>query len=116
MGNELETILNKSYDFLYELIPLSKALAGHESLGVSKSLLQSVVGITNHITEAIDVNTRQNPANKLKKAAADANETLYWLRRIEKNHLAEADYETYISHCRDILALTLYLAYPQPIT
>ena len=105
MDKELDNILAKSYDFLIEMISISRTLARLDNAVISKALLQCSTNINININEAIEFNARRSSASKLAKAAEEANEALYWLKRIEKSKLVEADFPTYISHCQDIIGI-----------
>jgi len=111
METELEKLLAKSFDFLIEMIQLSKTLASRDYALISKSLLQSSTNINININEAIEFNSRRSSNSKLAKAAEEANETLYWLKRIEKSQLVEDNFTVYISQCRDIIGTLLAAAH-----
>jgi len=111
MEIELDKLLAKSFDFLIEMIQLSRTLASLDNPIISKSLLQCSTNINININEAIEFNARRSSISKLAKAAENADETLYWLKRIEKDQLIKADFPVYISDCQYILKHLLAAAH-----
>ena len=107
METELKKILVKSLDFLIEMIVLSRTLANKDQAIISKSLLQCSSNISININEAIEFNARAGSKSKLAKAAEEAGETLYWLKRIEKAQLMDDNFPAYISHCQDLIGILL---------
>ena len=107
MGNELNKLLEKSFDFLTEMIQLSRKLASLDNTIISKSLLQCSTNIIINIHEAIEFNASRSSKGKLAKASENAGETLYWLKRIEKEKIIEANFPDYISNCQNIIGTLL---------
>ena len=103
MERKLERLLTITFDFSIEIINLCKVLVEKNHSFFSKPLFQSATKMGVNINEAIEHQTNRTYLAKLATASNEAEETLYWLRRIDRDQLIPADMHIYIDHCEQIL-------------
>lgn len=103
MERKLEKLLAITFDFSIEIINLCKELIEKKHAFLSKPLFESTTKMGVNINEAIEFHTNRSFLAKLAHASDEAQETLYWLRRIERDQLIPADMHIYIDHCEQIL-------------
>jgi len=103
MKHKLESLLLESFDFSIEIILLCKKLNELSHVFYVKSLFQTASHMGVNLTEAVEFQVNRTFLIKLNKAAGDAKETLYWLKRIEKDVATNIDAQTCIEHCENIL-------------
>jgi len=103
MERKLEILLAKSFDFSIEIIALCKELVETHHAFFSKPLFQCSTKMGISINEAIEFQYNRTFLSKLSVASGEAKETLYWLRRIERDKLIPTDLNPCINHCEQIL-------------
>ncbi len=103
MERKLETLLAITFDFSIEIINLCKELIEKKHAFLSKPLFESTTKMGVNLNEAIEFQTNRTFLAKLAHASDEAHETLYWLKRIEKDKVISADMHPCIAHCEQIL-------------
>ena len=103
MERKLETLLTISFDFSIEIIRLCRELMEANHTFFSKPLFQSATKMGININEAIEFQNNRTFLAKLAVASGEAKETLYWLKRIERDKLIPTDLHPCIAHCEQIL-------------
>ena len=103
MERKLERLLAITFDFSIEIINLCKVLIEKNHAFFSKPLFQCATKMGANINDAVEFQTNRTYLAKLASASNEAEETLYWLRRIERDQLLPADMHTCIHHCEQIL-------------
>lgn len=103
MERKLEILLAVSFDFSIEIIKLCKELIDSHNTFFSKPLFLSTTKMSLNINEAIEFQSNRTFLAKLAEASNQAHETLYWLKRIERDNLISYDMNKSISRCEQIL-------------
>jgi four helix bundle protein len=103
MERKLEILLAITFDFSIEIINLCKELIEKKHAFLSKPLFESTTKMGVNINEAIEFHTNRTFLSKLAHASDEAQETLYWLKRIEKDRVISTDMHSCIAHCEQIL-------------
>jgi len=103
MERKLEILLAISFDFSIEIINLCKELIDKNQVFFSKPLFESTTKMGVNINEAIEFHNNRTFLAKLNHASNEAKETLYWLKRIDKDKVISADMHICIDHCEHIL-------------
>lgn len=103
MERKLEKLLAITFDFSIEIINLCKVLIEKNQAFFSKPLFQCATKMGVNINDAVEFQSNRTYLAKLISASSDAEETLYWLRRIERDKILPPDMHTCIDHCEQIL-------------
>jgi four helix bundle protein len=78
-------IVEKSVDFSLSIIQFTEVLEHNRKFVIAKQLLRSGTSIGANIFEAQNAESRSDFIHKMKIAAKEASESLYWLRLCEKS-------------------------------
>ena len=78
-------IVEKSIEFSLKIIAYTETLEKNQQFMISKQLLQSGTGIGACVFEAQNAESRADFIHKMKLAAKEASETLYWLILCERS-------------------------------
>lgn len=81
-------VLNKSIDFSVGIRNYCNALYSKRETAIANQLLRSGMAIGANISEAQQAESRSDFIHKMKIAAKEASETLYWLSICEKSNIA----------------------------
>ncbi len=79
MNGQENVIDKKSFQFALEVIKFSETLEEQKKFVIAKKILRSGTSIEANIREAQHAESRQDFIHKLKIAAKEAEETIYWL-------------------------------------
>ena len=82
---ERNIILEKSIQFSLDIIKYAEILESQKKFVISNQLLKSGTSIGANIHEAQDSESKQDFVHKMKVAAKELNETVYWLMLCEKS-------------------------------
>lgn len=86
MRNDKENVIvDKSVDFSLAIIKFTEVLEQDRKYVIAKQLLRSGTSIGANIFEAQNAESRADFIHKMKIAAKEASETLYWLVLCEKS-------------------------------
>jgi four helix bundle protein len=113
MERKLEILLAVSFDFSIEIIKLCKELIDSHNTFFSRPLYLSTTKMSVNINEAIEFHSNRTFLAKLADASSQAHETLYWLKRIERDHVISYDMHKCINHCELILHQLSSASYSQ---
>lgn len=92
MRNDKENpIVDKSIDFSLAIIKFTELLEENKKYVIAKQLLRSGTSIGANIFEAQNAESKSDFIHKMKIAAKEASETLYWLTLCERS-------ESYLFH------------------
>ena len=80
--------LNKSIDFSVGIRNYCNSLYSKRETTIANQLLRSGMAIGANISEAQQAESRSDFIHKMKIAAKEASETLYWLSICEKSNIA----------------------------
>ena len=99
-------IVSKTLAFSLEMITYCDLLYQERKFIISNQLLKSSTSIGANVMEAQHAESPADFLHKIKVAAKEANETLYWLSLCEKSigYQYEAKYQHYIDDIINILA------------
>ena len=78
-------IVEKSIEFSLKIITYTETLEKNGKFIISKQLLRSATGIGACVFEAQNAESRADFIHKMKLAAKEASETLYWLILCERS-------------------------------
>jgi four helix bundle protein len=78
-------IVEKSIEFSLKIITYTETLERNGKFIISKQLLRSATGIGACVFEAQNAESRADFIHKMKLAAKEASETLYWLILCERS-------------------------------
>ncbi len=81
-------VLNKSIDFSVGIRNYCNALYSKRETAIANQLLRSGMAIGANISEAQQAESRSDFIHKMKIAAKEASETLYWLSICDKSNIA----------------------------
>ena len=81
-------VLNKSIDFSVGIRNYCNALYSKRETAIANQLVRSGMSIGANISEAQQAESRSDFIHKMKIAAKEASETLYWLSICEKSNIA----------------------------
>jgi four helix bundle protein len=100
-------IQDKSFDFAVSIVETYKYLAFEKKEFVlSKQLLRSGTSIGANISEAIRGQSAKDFIHKLQISRKETNETLYWLKLLEKTKYLKSDVSTkLIQACEELLKI-----------
>jgi len=88
----VKEIEERTFEFAVRIIGLVRALPRDRTGDVvAKQLARSGTGIGSNVEEAQDGQTRKEFIRKMNIARAEARETLYWLRLIERTQMIGSD-------------------------
>ena len=96
--------LNKSIDFSVGIRNYCLALYNKRETAIANQLLRSGMAIGANISEAQQGESRSDFVHKMKIAAKEASETLYWLSVCEKSNIAGFQHEL-MKELRDLIAI-----------
>ena len=82
-------IKEKSFEFAKEIVYLYKNLADKKEFVLSKQLLRSGTSVGANVSEAVFGQSDKDFVSKLKIARKEANESLFWIRLMEKTDFLE---------------------------
>ena len=85
--------LTKSINFSVGIRNYCNALYSKRETTIANQLLRSGMAIGANISEAQQAESRSDFIHKMKIAAKEASETLYWLSICEKSNIAEFQHE-----------------------
>lgn len=86
MRNDKENlIVNKTIDFSLAIIKYCEVLEHERKYVIAKQLLRSATSIGANVFEAQNAESKADFIHKMKIAAKEASETLYWLILCEKS-------------------------------
>ena len=96
--------LNKSISFSVGIRNYCNALYSKRETNIANQLLRSGMAIGANISEAQHAESRSDFIHKMKIAAKEASETLYWLSICEKSDIAGFQHEL-INELNQLLAI-----------
>lgn len=80
MRNDRENpIVDKSFLFAVEIVKFCELLEENKKFVISRQLLKSGTSIGANVREAQNAESKQDFIHKMKIAAKEADETIYWL-------------------------------------
>ena len=86
MRNDKDNIIvNKTIDFSLAIINYCEVLEQKKKFVIAKQLLRSATSIGANVFEAQNAESKADFIHKMKIAAKEASETLYWLILCERN-------------------------------
>ena len=86
MRNDKDNIIvNKTIDFSLAIINYCEVLERKKKFVIAKQLLRSATSIGENVFEAQNAESKADFIHKMKIAAKEASETLYWLILCERN-------------------------------
>ncbi len=97
-------VQEKSEEFAVRIINLYKFLSEEQyEYVMSKQILRSGTSIGANLAEAEYAISKSEYLSKVYVALKEANETLYWLRLLQKTkYLSESQYQSIYSDCEEI--------------
>ncbi len=94
MRNDKDNIIvNKTIDFSLAIINYCEVLERKKKFVIAKQLLRSATSIGANVFEAQNAESKADFIHKMKIAAKEASETLYWLILCERNESYYCDAE-----------------------
>ena len=84
-------IVNKTVEFSLAIINYCEALEKNKKFVIAKQLLRSATSIGANVYEAQNAESKADFIHKMKIAAKEASETLYWLILCERSESYEYD-------------------------
>jgi len=85
MRNDKDNVIaNKTIDFSLEIINYCEALEHDRKYVIARQLLRSATSIGANVFEAQNAESKADFIHKMKVAAKEASETLYWLILCER--------------------------------
>jgi len=92
MRNDKENIIiNKTIDFSLLIIKYCEVLEQDRKFVIARQLLRSATSIGANVFEAQNVESKADFIHKMKIAAKEASETLYWLILCERSEKYQYD-------------------------
>lgn len=86
MRNDKDNVIvNKTIDFSLAIISYCEVLEQSKKFVIAKQLLRSATSIGENVFEAQNAESKADFIHKMKIAAKEASETLYWLILCEKS-------------------------------
>jgi four helix bundle protein len=86
MRNDKDNVIvNKTVDFSLAIIQYCEALEQDRKYVIARQLLRAATGIGASVFEAQNAESKADFIHKMKIAAKEASETLYWLTLCEKS-------------------------------
>lgn len=86
MRNDKDNVIvNKTIDFSVSVITYCEALEEERKYVIARQLLRSATGIGANVFEAQNAESKADFIHKMKIAAKEASETLYWLILCERS-------------------------------
>ena len=100
-------VADKSEDFALQIIFLYKDLSDNKKEFVlSKQILRSGTSIGANIAESKRAQSRADFYSKLNISLKEAEETVYWLRLLNKSeYIDNAEYESLVKQCDEIIRI-----------
>ena len=99
---EKNLIVELSFDFALNIIRYTEILDEHKRYVISKQLLRSGTGIGANVREAQNAESKADFIHKMKIAAKEADETIYWLELCQKS-TTYPEIDSLLSDCESIL-------------
>jgi len=84
-------IVNRTIEFSLAIINYSEGLERNKKFVIAKQLLRSATSIGANVFEAQNAESKADFIHKMKIAAKEASETLYWLILCERSENYECD-------------------------
>jgi four helix bundle protein len=97
-------ILNKSINFSVNIKNYCQALYFNKETSIANQLIRCGMAIGANISEAQQAESRSDFIHKMKIAAKEASESLYWLSVCEKSNVSGFQHEL-ISEVNQIIAI-----------
>ena len=92
MRNDKDNVIvNKTIDFSLEVIDYCEALEQDRKYVIARQLLRSATSIGANVFEAQNAESKADFIHKMKIAAKEASETLYWLILCERSERYKFD-------------------------
>lgn len=82
-------VKDKSFEFALAVIELYKQMKAQNEFVLSRQLLKSGTSIGANIEEALAGQSHRDFTAKMSISSKEARESLYWIRLIEKSHIAD---------------------------
>jgi four helix bundle protein len=105
-------ILNKSINFSVGVKNYCQALYFKKDTAIANQLIRCGMAIGANVSEAQQAESRSDFIHKMKTAAKEASESLYWLSVCEKTDIAGFQHEL-ISEVNQIIAILSRMSYQQ---
>ncbi|GAB61370.1 MAG: four helix bundle protein [Candidatus Jettenia sp.] len=96
-------ILEKSFNFVLQIIELYKQLITEKEFVLSKQLLRSGTSIGANVEEATAAMSKKDFTAKMSIASKEARETRYWLRLLDKSKIVNIDFNTYLNDIEQLI-------------
>lgn len=96
-------ILDKSFDFVLNIIALYKEMANQKEFVLSKQLLRSGTSIGANVEEASAAVSKKDFAAKMGIASKEARESRYWLRLIMMSNIVTVPVDEHLKEVDDIV-------------
>jgi four helix bundle protein len=92
MRNDKDNVIvNKTIEFSLEIINYCEVLEQKKKFVIAKQLLRSATSIGANVFEAQNAESKADFIHKMKIAAKESSETLYWLILCEKSETYKCD-------------------------
>ena len=97
---------NKSFEFAVRIVNLYRYLLSKNEFVLSKQMVRSGTSIGANVSEAQRAQSIADFRSKMNIALKEANETLYWLRLLNRTeYLSDQEFHSIEKDLREILAL-----------
>ena len=105
MRNDKDNVIvNKTIDFSLAIINYCEVLEQNKKFVIARQLLRSATSIGANVFEAQNAESKADFIHKMKIAAKEASETLYWLILCERNDSYKCDMK-YKNDLSDIIKI-----------
>ena len=96
-------VLDKSFDFAFEIIDLYKMLIENKEYILSKQLLRSGTSIGANVEEGIGAYSKKDFTSKMGLALKEARETRYWLKLLNRSQIVKYSYIVYLEKIEELV-------------
>ena len=102
----MSVLQEKSENFAVRVVNLYKFLVKKQEFEISKQLKRSGTSVGANITEALFGSSKKDYLAKMYIAFKECNETMYWLRVLNRtDYLNDSEYNSIYGDCRELVKM-----------